>query len=167
MHAELIRASAEHKTVVKNLMQFYIYDFSGFVTLDVEPDGLFAPYPTLDDYWNNDPARFSYVIKYSDKYIGFVLVRLINSGQQDYFSIAEFFVLKRYRRTGIGKFIAVQVFNLHRGQWEVFQKKPNLPAQKFWLKVIDDYTNGQFTQRVEKDKVIQEFENLPGTNIIK
>lgn len=159
MYAELIRASAEHKTVIKNLMQFYIYDFSEFIQLDVDADGLFPAYHHLDEYWTEDDSRFPYIIQQDDKYIGFVLVRFVSSGQRNYYSIAEFFIMKRYRSTGIGKFIAVQVFNLHRGKWEVFQKKSNLPAQKFWQKVIDDYTNGRFKQRTEKDRIIQEFEN--------
>jgi predicted acetyltransferase len=159
MLAALMKAPLEYKAVIKNLMQFYIYDFSEFIQLDVDADGLFPAYQHLDEYWTGEDSRFPYIIQKDDKYIGFVLVRLINSGRQDHFSIAEFFVLKRYRRTSIGKFIAGQVFNLHRGRWEVFQKKSNLPAQKFWLKVIDEYTNGQFKQRTETDRIIQEFEN--------
>jgi predicted acetyltransferase len=145
--------------VVQHLMQFYIYDFSEFVSHDVGDDGLFAPYPDLQDYWEGDNGKFPYVIKKDDKYVGFVLVRLIGSKERKYFSIAEFFVLKKYRRAGVGRAIATDLFNLHRGQWEVFQRDSNRPAQLFWNSVISAYTKGQFTERLEDGKRIQNFES--------
>ena len=147
------------KKPIKNLMQFYIYDFSEFIKYDVEEDGLFAAYPDLDDYWEDKNYRFPYIIKKEEKYVGFVLVKFIETENRNYFSIAEFFVLKKYRREHIGKSIAHQIFDLHKGQWEVFQKESNKPAQLFWNKVIDEYTNGKFTERVENERRIQNFES--------
>jgi predicted acetyltransferase len=158
MSLKLIRASGEHEAVIKNLMQFYIYDFSEFVACEVEEDGLFEAYPHLKEYWKEN-NRFPYVIKKDEKYAGFVLVRFIESEKRDYFSVAEFFILKKYRRAGIGKSVAAQIFNLHKGQWEVYQKESNKPAQLFWNKVIDEYTRGQFKERSENGKRIQDFEN--------
>jgi len=140
-------------------MQFYIYDFSEYIKYDVEDNGLFAPYPHLDDYWKETSNKFPYIIKKDDKYVGFVLVRFIETQERMYFSIAEFFILKKYRRTGIGKAIAVMVFDLHKGLWEVFQKESNKPAQIFWKKVIEEYTKGQYRERSEDGKRIQNFEN--------
>ena len=156
MNAQLLKASHQHKEVIKNLMQFYMYDFSEFVHLDVEADGLFSAYSTLNDYWK-DQNRFPYLIQKEEKYIGFVLVRFIETAQRNYFSIAEFFVMKKYRRTGIGKTIAHQIFSSHKGEWEVYQKESNKPAQFFWNKVIDDFTKGYFTERFENGKRIQHF----------
>ena len=51
MNAELIFASPRIiKNVVKNLMQFHIYDFSECTVLTLEKNGLFKPYPDLQDY---------------------------------------------------------------------------------------------------------------------
>ena len=72
--------------------------------------------------------------------------------------MAEFFIMKKYRRKGIGKSIAEQVFTIHKGQWQIYQKESNRPAQVFWRKIIADYTNGQFKERIEDGKRIQEFE---------
>ncbi len=158
MNIKLIEASRIHKDVIKNLMQFYMYDFSEFVEVDVEADGLFAAYKNLDDYWN-DENRFSYIIQKDEIYIGFVLIRYIEEQQRNHFSIAEFFVMKKYRRRGIGKSIATQIFNSHTGKWEVFQKESNKPAQLFWNKIINDYTKGNFKERLEDGKLIQGFTN--------
>ncbi len=65
--------------------------------------------------------------------------------------------MKKYRREGIGKAIAIQIFDLHKGQWEVFQKESNKPAQLFWNKVISEYTKGNFTERFEDGRFIQDF----------
>jgi predicted acetyltransferase len=159
MNFTLLQASNDHKIVIQNLMQFYIYDFSEYVRYDVEDNGLFAPYPDLKDYWEGDNNKFPYIIKRNDKYVGFVLVKFISSKDRSYFSIAEFFILKKYRHEGIGKAIAIKVFNLHKGQWEVYQKDSNKPAQIFWNKVISEYTKGQFKEHLENGKRIQNFEN--------
>ena len=112
------------------------------------------------DYWEGNNNSFPYVIKMDDKYVGFVLVKLIyKSIDRNYFSIAEFFILKKYRREGIGKAIAIKVFNLHKGHWEVYQKNTNRPAQIFWSKIISEYTKEQFKERFEDGKTIQNFEN--------
>ena len=140
-------------------MQFYIYDFSEYVRYDVEDNGLFAPYAGLQDYWEGDNDKFPYIIRRDDKYIGFVLVKFISSKDQGYFSIAEFFILRKYRNEGIGKAVAIEVFNLHKGQWEVYQKNSNKPSQIFWNKVISEYTKGHFKERLENGKRIQNFEN--------
>jgi predicted acetyltransferase len=71
--------------------------------------------------------------------------------------MSEFFVMKKYRRKGLGKAAAEQIFHLHRGQWEVFQKESNKPAQAFWRKIIDEYTRGQFTDRSEGGRRVQDF----------
>lgn len=156
MNFKLIKALHQQKAIIKNLMQFYMYDFSEFIDLDVQEDGLYETYKNLGDYWK-DENRFPYIIQKDEKYIGFVLVRFIEDAQHTYFSIAEFFIMKKYRRNGTGKTIAHQIFNLHEGEWEVFQKESNKPAQLFWKKVIDEYTNGRFTERFEDGKVIQNF----------
>jgi predicted acetyltransferase len=159
MDLTLLQASDDHKMVIQNLMQFYIYDFSEFIRYDVEGNGLFTPYPGLNDYWEESNNKFPYIITTNGKYVGFVLVKFVTSTEPGHFSIAEFFILKKYRREGIGKAIAVKVFNLHKGHWEVYQKESNKPAQIFWNKVISEYTKGQFKDRFENGKHIQNFEN--------
>lgn len=142
-----------------HLMQLYIYDFSAYLQLDVDDNGLFAPYANLTDYWKGNNNKYAYLVTIADKNAGFVLVRQIHSTERSYFSIAEFFILKKYRLRGIGRAIAKEVFEMHRGQWEVFQRTSNQPAQRFWHNVIKAYTKGQFKERFEEDRRIQVFAN--------
>ena len=159
MNFTLVQASKEDKVIIDNLMQFYIYDFSEYIARDVENNGLFAPYPHLQNYWEEKGKKFPYIIRMNDKYVGFVLVKFTQSEHRSYFSIAEFFILKKYRLGGIGKSVAFQIFDLHKGQWEVFQRNANKPAQIFWNKVIREYTKGKFKERSEDGKQIQDFES--------
>jgi predicted acetyltransferase len=160
MNFKLIKASSEYENIIKNLMQFYYYDFSEYLKYDVEADGLFPPYPNLEDYWTSGTDKFPYIIKNEKNYIGFVLIRRIKTEERNYFSIAEFFILRKYRLQGIGKAAAVEIFNLHRGEWEVYQKESNKPAQLFWNKTIKGYTKGQFSERFDNGRFIQNFENF-------
>jgi predicted acetyltransferase len=158
MNILIIKALDEHRQVISNLLQFYMYDFSEYTGHDVDGFGLFGFYPDLDMYWM-DENRFPYIIKQDGNYIGFVFVRLVVDGERNYFSIAEFFILRKYRRKGIGWRVAKEILDLHRGQWEIFQMESNKSAQAFWRTVILDYTMGQFSERVENKRTIQCFDN--------
>lgn len=59
MNFELIQASEEHKSVIENLIQFYIYNFSEYINCDVEEDGLFGAYPDLEKYWREENHGFA------------------------------------------------------------------------------------------------------------
>ena len=140
MEFQIIKASKEYKDILGNLMQFYFYDFSEFVKCDVEDNGLYRAYEYFDDYWNEENHRFPYLVKQDGKYIGFVLVRLIESEEENYFSIAEFFIMKKYRRNGIGQSVANKIIELDRGQWQVFQIEKNKPDRALRNKKLDENT---------------------------
>lgn len=152
MNYEIIEASLDNQETLTNLLQFYIYDFSEFIEAHVGENGRFGDYP-LSDYWTED-NHFPYLIRLNGNYAGFVLVKWIKTEMKSYYSIAEFFIMKKYRRTGLGKSVAKDIFRLHKGDWEVFQMKINEPAQLFWRNVIKEYTDGQFTERTEGEKRI-------------
>ncbi|WP_421384893.1 GNAT family N-acetyltransferase [Bacillus salacetis] len=156
MDVKLIKATSDDKEAIKNLMQYYFYDFSEFNDADVLNNGQFGEYPYLDHYWK-EPARHPYLITVNDKYAGFVLVRNIEEEGKRYNSIAEFFVLKKYRRSGLGRTAAFQIFDLFKGEWEVTQIERNQPARTFWRKAINEYTNGNWKERECDGKTIQMF----------
>lgn len=152
----LSRVPVENKMSLSRLMELYSYDFSEFLPLDVNEEGYFG-YPQLDEYWT-DPNRHPFFVKVDDKLAGFVLVRSFPTSETGHtHSIAEFFVMKRYRRHGIGKSVAHQIFHMFTGKWEVFQLKSNLPAQAFWRSTICEFTNNQYEEREEERKVFQTF----------
>jgi len=58
--------------------------------------------------------------------------------------MAEFFILKKYRLKGIGKYFAFKNFEMHLGDWEVPVMKSNLIALKFWKNIIREKTNNKY-----------------------
>jgi predicted acetyltransferase len=54
------------------------------------------------------------------------------------FRLAEFFILKRYRRTGIGLHAAQALFDRFRGRWQLSILARNAPAIAFWRRVLGD-----------------------------
>lgn len=167
MKLEIFQPTIEQKHVLQNLMELYQYDFSEFESEDVDENGLFG-YKYVDYYWTI-PTHFPFLIKVDGNLAGFALVREIaseDSSCSSYLKICEFFIMKKYRKEGIGKQAAFQLFDLFQGVWEVAELETNLPAQKFWRKTISEYTNNEFVE-IQRDHwtgPIQRFvttESLP------
>jgi predicted acetyltransferase len=58
----------------------------------------------------------------------------------------QFFILKKYRRQGIGAGGALKIFALHPGRWQVGQMPENVAAHTFWREVIGTYTADNYTE---------------------
>lgn len=153
MSMTLQLVSKEDKSVLSQLIQLYNYDFSIYTDEDLNRHG-FYPFGRLDSYFL-EPDRFAYFILEQGNLAGFVLVNSYCEflGDKGDHAIAEFFVMQKYRRKGIGSKAAMQVFDLHPGRWEVDQMHNNIPAQKFWRKVIAEYTHGNYSaHQIEDEK---------------
>jgi predicted acetyltransferase len=157
MQVELMTARVDDKPVIANLLQLYLHDFSEFAGWAINEHGLFD-YPWLDHYWR-DPARFPFLIRVDGELAGFALVHTSGQEGPQVHHLAEFFVLRKFRRMGVGETAARQLFDRMPGSWSVAQMDRNVVAQHFWRKVIHRYTGGAFTERHDddRDRVIQEF----------
>lgn len=144
MNLEIEKVKLEDKTVLKNLTELYKYDFSEFDPEDVNEHGLYE-YMYVDHYFTEE-GRFPFFIKVNGKYAGFALIRAIEENSRTYYSMSEFFVMKKYRKSGVGKQAAVQLFSKFPGEWEVAEMEENIPAQAFWRKVISLYTNNEYRE---------------------
>ncbi|MFD2630419.1 GNAT family N-acetyltransferase [Oceanobacillus kapialis] len=60
--------------------------------------------------------------------------------------ISDFFIMRKFRRQGIGKQVAHRLFEKHKGVWEVKQTNENTPAYAFWKKVISEVAKESFYQ---------------------
>jgi predicted acetyltransferase len=160
MNIEMHRATVDDKSVLRNLLELCQHDYSEYDGMDVNEHGLFG-YNYLDNYWTEE-GRHPFLIKVSSKLAGFVLVRTIHEpGNTPIHTIAEFFVMRKYRRQGVGRYAAQQVFDMFSGSWSVAQEEENVPAQAFWRKVISEYTDGRYKedQSTGWDGPIQKFES--------
>ncbi|MEC0239596.1 GNAT family N-acetyltransferase [Paenibacillus dokdonensis] len=139
---------ARRKQVISGLMQLYLYDFTLFQNLDVNQDGVFPDYPGLDDYWKRGSGKYPFLMTNGNIPAGFALVDRLVDPEEGEFYMTEFFVMQKYRRSGMGSWAARELFDRFQGRWKVTQVKTNAPAQAFWRKVIGTYTDQQFEEKI-------------------
>ena len=129
---EVVPASAQQQAVVANLLELYAHDFSEFHDVKLGEDGRFG-YKNLELYWR-DATRHPYLVRLDGGLAGFVFVKKGSevSGDPDVLDMAEFFVLRGYRRHGIGTRIALNVWRKFPGRWEIRVMQRNNSAREFW-----------------------------------
>jgi predicted acetyltransferase len=136
----------DERPILRQMMELYQYDFSEFDGTDLSPVGIFD-YPYLDLYWT-EPERMPFLVRVDGKLAGFLLVARYNylTGEKDAWVLAEFFIMRKYRRKGLGEFVARNIFDRFPGNWQVSQIPENAQATSFWRKVISRYSAGQFDE---------------------
>jgi predicted acetyltransferase len=152
MQVNISAAAYPEKSILRNLMQYYLYEFS--LSPETEPDdtGQFQ-YPYLDRYWI-EPERLPYLVRVNGGLAGFVLLRRGTYFPQQLINdhggmlVAEFFVMKAFRRRGVGSQAALDLFARFPGRWEIAQETSNQAGQAFWWKLISDYCGGEFKEYV-------------------
>ena len=151
MEVLVAAARVDECAILQNLFELYTYEFSDLVGCDVEENGRFAARP-MDLYWQ-DAWRRPFLFRVDGKLAGFALIhqRSHISGDDDVWDMAEFFVLRKYRHQGVGVGVAVRLFEMHRGAWEVRQLDANKAATAFWRRAIGDFTRGRFEEVVFDD----------------
>lgn len=144
MKVELRPVNLNEREILSNLLEKYNYEFSQWDLRDVNDLGLYG-YQYLDYYWNED-QRWAYFILADGKLAGFALVNdlpEVADRDTDY-QLAEFFVMYKYRRLGVGRRAVFQLFDEHKGRWQLKRHPKNLASARFWDRVINDYTDGSF-----------------------
>ena len=133
---EVIPAAREQEAVLGNLLELYIHDFSELREVDLGSNGRFG-YRLLPLYWS-DPGRHPFLVRIDGKLAGFALVKRGSevSGNETVWDMAEFFIVRGYRRRGIGTDVAHQVWRRFPGLWEVRVMDPNHSAYQFWEHAI-------------------------------
>ena len=134
----IVQASVSDAATVSNLLQLYIHDLSEvFPTVELGNDGRFR-YDRLSLYWTETDRRFVFLIYSAGNLAGFALVTRGSpvSDDPDVFDLAEFFVIRRFRREGVGREAARLLWREFRGHWTVRVFEANQGALEFWADVI-------------------------------
>lgn len=166
MEIDVSPATPAEKPVLANLLELYHYDFSEFDDVDVDEDGRFG-YDYLDNWWADD-WRYPFLLRVDGRLAGFALLARRGYLRPDpqATEVNEFFVMRRYRRRGVGERFARALFDRFPGAWEVRELERNVPAQQFWRAVIGRYTGGRFEDRGWNDDrwrgPVQFFNNAGG-----
>ena len=127
--------------------------------MDISEYGYYG-YAHIDDYWN-EAGRYPFFIRADGKLAGLVLIR--SCSEYSYLSrphcVAEFFVMRKYRRHGVGLAAATQVFSRFPGGWEVSVLLNNHAALAFWESVIRGCTQGDYAAFSTRDREVFTFVN--------
>jgi predicted acetyltransferase len=150
-NVQITAATPDDRPRLAALLELYTYDFSEVLGLDVGDDGRFRV-PALGAYWT-DPHRHPFLIRVGDKLAGFALVHQGSRLTDDaaVWDMAEFFVMRKYRRRGVGEQAAHWLFDRFRGRWEVRERAENHAATAFWRRAIGRYAHGRFEELVLDD----------------
>lgn len=156
---EIIKVTLPEKQILANLLELYLHDFSEFTHTAISADGKYG-YKYLDKYWT-DSNRHPFLIKVDDEIAGFVLVNLNDpeADAENIHAISEFFIMRKFRHQGIGTQVAIKVFDMFLGKWEILALDNNKVAQDFWEKVIHEYTKGDYENRQRDKGPILSFSN--------
>ena len=137
---EVIAAAPEQEAILGNLLELYIHDFSELRDFDLGPNGRFG-YRLLPLYWS-DPDRHPFLVRIDGKLAGFALVKRGSevSGNKAVWDMAEFFVIRGYRRRGFGTQVTHELWRRFPGQWEIRVMQSNVAACHFWARAISMFT---------------------------
>ena len=147
---EVLLVPEGEKDLLRNLMQAYRHDLSEFTGEAPNEWGEFGVGNYFDVYWL-EPERYPFKVLVSGEVAGFALVREL---EPDVHSIAEFFILRRHRRSGVGREAAFLLFDQFPGSWHVAQDRHNVPAQRFWRRVIAEYSENSFEETLSESQPV-------------
>jgi predicted acetyltransferase len=112
--------------------------------------------------WFGDSSANPLVIVRGTEPVGFAMVArgAAAPGRPpvDY-RMVEFFVARMFRRRGVGRLAVELILNRFAGRWEITEYLRNPVAVSFWRRVVANYTQGRYQERVVDGEVRQVFES--------
>ena len=148
--SKLERSSVDDKDFIKNIYQYYLHDLSEFNdSLQHNSMGLFDN-SFVDSYYSEDnliPLK----ITLKNSIIGFILCSI---GQKVDYVIQDIFILRNYRKRGLGKLALKQLLDLYRGRFGLDILIKNEPAKLFWTRCLEHFGINNISSEVIEDKDI-------------
>jgi len=137
---EVIPALSDHEPVLANLLELYAHDMSEYAELELGADGRFG-YEYLSSYWKEE-GRYPFLIKTRNNLAGFALARRLSpiDGIEPVMDMAEFFVIRGFRRLGVGTNAAFHIWKRFPGPWQIRVRDRNRPGTSFWAQSIEAFT---------------------------
>ena len=137
---KLEEVDIKYKDVLYRLLQYSLFEESLTDQNEMNDEAVFE-YKWFDSYFQKG-NRHAYFVKEekNNKILGFAMVNQYMQKSKEGHSIAEFMIIPKYRRLKIGKRVAIDLFNMFKGNWEVEPSFGSKTAFTFWKNVIDEYT---------------------------
>jgi predicted acetyltransferase len=134
----------ESDAVLRNLFEHYLHDMSEWFRIDTQADGSYSYDTSL--VWER--GYDAYLAKVGDAPAGFALVGSADEwlGRVSAQDVHEFFVIRGYRRSGVGQRMATLLWSERPGEWLVRVLELNAAAVLFWRAVISSYSRGSYAE---------------------
>ena len=157
MDIQIKKASKTNKKIIENLLQLYLSDISTYFPMDMDQKTGKYIYDDINKYFDKDNCDSAYIIKYENKISGFMFI----DKKDDEYVVQEIFILNEYKRKGIGEEVIKRIFDKNRGNWLIKALPCSLPAEKFWTRVVEKYTNGNYEfERIGRfNRAVYRFNN--------
>jgi len=146
-------ASQSDAPVLANLLELYVHDLSPVFGLELGPDGRFG-YEKLPLYWSQPEQRLAFLVRCAGRLAGFALVTRGSPGSDDpqALDVAEFFIVRRHRRAGVGREAAFLLWDRVPGSWIVRVSEGNQPGCDFWSGTVAAYAPRAFQRSARPGK---------------
>ena len=152
MSLQLIATTAEQLPLIRNLYQFYAYESSDWEQEDVEVDGRFYVHdPYLALYWQR-PGWSAQLILLDGFIAGFLLIERSEIAGVEALEFADLFLLKKYRRQGIGRALVEQVILASQQPWVVSFYPQDPLAVPFWQALLRELPFRSVQQLADADE---------------
>lgn len=138
MEVTLERCGHDELPIVARLIEQLRHDLSAFRPYALDADGTYG-YQHLEAYVT-EPAREACLVRVDGELAGFTMTRMLETTERE---VAEFFVVRRWRRQGVGQEVAATLFRRHPGPWLVEHDAANVPASRFWPATIRLVADGE------------------------
>lgn len=140
---DLIRINKDNKTILENLLEYYLYDFNFYYEDDLKENGRFE-FIDVEPYINSENK--AYLITNNDKLAGFILIKKTENIN----IIEEFWIMPKYRKGMFAFKVLKQVFSELHGEVEFIILNKN----KRWLEVIKYWINKNY-EIIKTEKIIK------------
>ena len=144
MKIDITEATFDDKPVLSHMLEFCAYELSPYDDADLNLHGKYG-YNYLDLYWR-EQGRHAFLVRVDNQLAGFAMVNNHHYTPDAEFSMAEFFIMRRYQNKGVGKAVAFYIFAHFSGTWEIRQLRRHTQAQDFWRKVISEFAGKNFRE---------------------
>lgn len=137
MNLKIKKVELQERDKLEKLLQLYLHDLSIYFPIPFNSDICKYEYE-LNKYFENN---YAYFIESENNILGFILV---DDNDKNNYEISEMFVLNNYKGKKIGEQAVVKIFDMYKGNW-IIKTVPSSPiAESFWIKTVNNYTNGHF-----------------------
>jgi predicted acetyltransferase len=126
--------------IYHNLSQHYEAEFSQLTGKTPDAYGLYK-------ITELDSSYIGFIAKVGSSPVGFMVIHQI----EGIWDVAEFYVAPTHRRSRLGMALAFHIFNMFPGHWQVRQINGADRAKAFWVRTIDQFTQGNFSSETVND----------------